>query len=104
MNVTEYIAKQKSPQKEIIVKLRKIILSQKLNEEIKMGVLWYEKFYLVGLKDSVNMGFCVDGLSKEELNLLNGKGKLMRHLKFKTISEINKEKIIKLIKSVNKTC
>ena len=107
MNATEYIAKQKSPQKEIIVKLRKIILKEGLKETMYVGVPWYEKFYLVGLKDSVNMGFCVDGLNEKEMTLLKGKGKLMRHLKFKNESEIKKEdivKLIKLIRSKTKTC
>jgi hypothetical protein len=66
-----------------------------------LGVSWYEdKFYLVGLKDSVNKGFSVKGLSEDEINLLKGKGKLMRHLKFRTVNEINKSLIVKLIKIV----
>lgn len=104
MNVDEYIEKQKSPQKEIIITLRKILLNQGLKETMYVGVPWYEKAYLVGLKDSVNMGFCIKGLKEEELKLLKGKGKLMRHLKFKNIKEINKEKIIKLLKAVNTSC
>ena len=105
MNVNEYIDKQKSPNKESLIKLRKIIVSNGLKEEIKMGVPWYEdKLYLVGLRDSVNMGFCVNGLNEKEMTLLKGKGKLMRHLKFKNEKEIDKEKIIKLIKAVNKRC
>jgi len=42
--VKEYIEKQKSPQKEICKKLRKIILKTfpDTKEEMKLGVPWYE--------------------------------------------------------------
>ena len=72
--VTEYIEKQKSPQKEICKRLRKIILRTfpKIKEEKKLGVAWYQKFYIVALKDSVNLGFSVKGLSaKEKENFKN---------------------------------
>ena len=33
---------------------------EKIKESIKMGVAWYEgMYYIVGLKDSVNLGFSV---------------------------------------------
>jgi len=100
--VDKYIGKQKSPQKEICKKLRKLILKTlpKIKEEFKMGVPWYGKYYIVALKDHVNMGFCIDGLSKKELALLEGKGKFMRHLKFFSLKEIDEKKIVKLLKSV----
>jgi len=61
--IKKYIEKQKSPQKEIIKRLRKIILKTmpRINEEFKMGVPWYEgKYYLVGLRDHVNLGFSLN--------------------------------------------
>lgn len=103
--VLDYIKKQKSPQKEILQKLRRIILKTfpGINEEMKMGVPWYEgMFYLVGLKDHVNMGFSVKGLSKKEMELLEGSGKLMRHLKFYYVKDIDEKKIVKLLKIVKK--
>jgi hypothetical protein len=102
--VTEYINKQKSPQKEIIKKLRKIILNTfpKIKEEMKMGVPWYGKYYLVGLKDHVNIGFCISGLSKKEQDLFEGKGKLMRHIKIFSLREIDEKRMIKLLKLVEK--
>jgi hypothetical protein len=103
MDVDSYIKKQKMPQKEILEKLRAIIKKnfKGLKEEIKMGVPWYEgKYYLVGLRDSVNMGFCVTGLKKEQMELLNGLGKYMRHLKFKDAKEIDEKKIVGLMKAV----
>ncbi len=103
--VLDYIKKQKSPRKEILQKLRRVILKTfpSINEEIRMGVPWYEDmFYLVGLKDHVNMGFSVEGLSKKEMDLLEGKGKFMRHLKFYSVKDINEKKIVKLLKIVKK--
>ena len=38
----------------------------------------------------------------EEKNDLQGKGKTMRHLKFESLSEINKEKLINLLQLVYK--
>lgn len=103
--VSKYLEKQKSPQKEICKKLRKIILRTfpKIDEKIKLGVAWYEgKYYIVGLKDSVNLGFSVKGLVKKDRNNFIGTGKFMRHLKFRTLSEINEKKIIRLLKLVDK--
>ncbi len=102
--VDKYIENQESPKKEICKKLRKIILNTfpTIDEQIKMGVAWYGKYYIVGLKDSVNLGFSVTGLSKKEKENFMGKGKYMRHLKFKKLKEINEEKIVELLKLVDK--
>ena len=103
--VTEYIEKQKSPQKQICKKLRKLILQTfpKIKEEMKMGVPWYEgMYYIVSLKDSVNLGFSVKGLSKTDMNKFTGAGKFMRHLKFKTFKDVDEKHIVKLLKLVDK--
>ena len=66
--VEKYIEKQKSPQKEIVKKLRKIILETfpNIKEELKLGVPWYEEqYYIVALKDHVNLGFSLKGLKKK---------------------------------------
>ena len=102
-NVDDYIEKQKSPQKEICIRIRKIILKTfpDIKEEMKMGVLWYEgKYYIVALKDHVNLGFSLKGLSKKEQELFEGSGKTMRHIKVYSLKEIDDEKIIKLLKIV----
>ena len=101
--VDDYIEKQKSPQKEICRKLRQIILAKfpKAEERMRLGVPWYGKFYIVSLKDSVNLGFSIEGLAKKDMDSFSGKGKLMRHLKFKEIKEINEVKIAKLLKLVD---
>lgn len=102
--VTEYINKQKSPQKEICRKLRALIFKTfpKIDEKMKMGVAWYGKYYLVGLKDSVNLGFSVKGLNKEDRDNFKGSGKFMRHLKFREVKEIDEKQIVKLLKLVDK--
>lgn len=102
MDVDSYIRKQRSPQREICAKLRKIILKAfpDIDEEFKMGVPWYGRFYIVALKDHVNLGMCIGGLSKKDLALLEGKGKTMRHLKFFSLDGIDEKKIVRLLKRV----
>ena len=103
--VTEYINKQKSPQKEICKRLRKIILRvfPKIEEKMWVGVPWYEgKYYIVALKDSVNLGFAIKGLSKKELALFEGKGKMMRHIKINSLKDVDEKKIVKLLKIAKK--
>jgi hypothetical protein len=99
--VEGYMQKQKSPQKETCQKLRKIILGTfpQINEEMRVGVPWYGgKFYIVSLKDHVNLGFAVKGLSREDMKNFEGKGKLMRHLKFFSPDDIDEKKATKLLK------
>lgn len=102
--VIAYIEKQKSPQKEICTKLRKIILKifPKVKEEVKWGVpAYYDgKYYFVALKDHVNLGFSIKGLSKEELSLFKGNGKTMRIIEIKSLNDINEKEIIKLLSMV----
>jgi hypothetical protein len=101
--VEGYIKKQNSPQREIVQTLRTTILKTLPNvkEELKMGVPWYEgKFYIVALKDHVNLGFSVQGLSEQDLALFEGKGKLMRHIKFYSIVDTDNDRVEKLLKLV----
>ena len=101
--VDDYLEKQKLPQKEICKRLRKIILETfpDIKEEMKLGVLWYEgKYYIVALKDHVNLGFSLKGLSKREVELFEGGGKTMKHIKIRSLNEIDKGKIVELLKVV----
>ena len=103
--VEKYIEKQKSPQREICQKLRKIILKTfpDIKEELKMGVPWYEgQYYIVALKDHVNLGFSLKGLSKEEIELFEGGGKTMKHIKLYFLKEIDEKEIVKLLRVVEK--
>jgi hypothetical protein len=101
--VQNYIEKQKSPQKEILQKLREIIVKNfpGINEQMKWGVPWYEgKYYIVALKDHVNLGFSLKGLSKEGEGLFEGSGKTMKHIKFYSLNDIDDGKIASLLNVV----
>ena len=104
--VSEYIEKQKSPQKEILQKVRKIFLKTLPNCEEKSawGVIAYAggKFYIAAMKNRVHIGFAISGLNKEEIGLFEGSGKTMRHIKIHSMDELNEEKLVKLIKLVDK--
>jgi len=101
--VSDYIEKQTSPQKEICQRLRRIILQAfpNIKEEMKLGVPWYEgKYYIVALKNHVNLGFSLKELSSQEVGLFEGGGKTMKHIKFRSTSEIDERKIVELLKVV----
>ena len=101
--VSQYIEKQKSPQKEICKILRKIILKTfpSIKEEIKWGVPNYGNlFYLVALKTHVNLGFSIKNLTGEDIKLLEGTGETMRHIKIKEVEDIDEKRIIELLKIV----
>ncbi len=98
--VSQYIEEQNSPQKEICRRLREIILKTfpSIKEEMKWGVPNYGNlYYFVALKTHVNLGFSMKNLSKDEIKLLEGTGKTMRHIKIKSTYDIDEEKIKKLL-------
>ncbi len=102
--VDDYIQKQKSPQREICQAIRQIILQQfpEIREEMKLGVPYYEdKYYIVALKNYVNLGFSLKGLSPEEVKLLEGGGKTMKHIKVRSLAEIDEPRIVQLLEMVN---
>lgn len=103
--VDDYIQKQQSPHQEICRALRKLILETfpDVNEEMKWGVPAFAsgKFYIVALKDHVNLGFSIEGLSKEELALFDGGGKTTRNVQIARLGDIDKERIIKLLRLVD---
>ena len=104
--VNDYIEKQKSPQKEIIKEVRKIFQKMLPTSEEKMrwGVITYSegKFYIAAMKNRVHVGFAINGLSKDEINLFEGSGKTMRHIKIPTFVDINENTLVKLIEMVEK--
>ncbi|MFH1802260.1 MAG: DUF1801 domain-containing protein [archaeon] len=108
--VTEYVGRFDGEQKKILEKLRKIILSLKAKEEFKLGVPFYGggKYYIYGGKHGdVNLGVSVWKMGKNEMALLKGKGKYMRHLKFKSLDEIDGgevKKILKMVKGCYQGC
>jgi hypothetical protein len=104
--VDDYINQQPSPQKEICQRLRELILKvlPGIKEEMKWGVPVFGdgKFYIAPLKDKVNLGFAINGLTKEEIALFEGGGKTMRHIKVFAVADIDEEKIAGLLKLVDK--
>jgi hypothetical protein len=104
--VEEYIEKQKSPQKEILRKLRRIFQKTLPNCEEKSawGVIAFAggKFYIAAMKNRVHVGFAINGLSQEEIDLFEGSGKTMRHIKIHSLEDIDENKLITLIKLVDK--
>jgi hypothetical protein len=106
--VDEYMNKQKSLQKEICKRVRKIILKTfpSIKEEMKWGVPVYGdgKYYIGALKDNVNLGFSIKGLSKKQIELFEGGGKTMRHIKIFSLKDIDEKKIVKLLKVVKRGC
>ncbi|UCD08823.1 MAG: DUF1801 domain-containing protein [Dehalococcoidales bacterium] len=99
--VDGYITRQKSPQKEICESLRQLIHNTlpDTTEEMKWGAPAFSggKFYIVALKDHVNIGFTIENLTDEELSLFDGGGKTTRHIQIKDPSGIDSERISSLI-------
>jgi hypothetical protein len=99
-SVLEYIQKQNAHQKEIIEKLREIILKNftDIKETGMAEGIWYqEKFYIAAFKDHVNLGVSVYGLSQKEKNNFLGSGKKMRHLKFYSSNDIDERALFNLL-------
>jgi len=72
-----------------------------IKEEFKMGVWWYEeKYYIVALKNYVNPGFSLKGLFSKEARLFEGGGKTLKHVKFRSLGEIDEAKVAGLFKIV----
>ena len=103
--VNEYMEKQKTPQKEILQKVREIFQKTLPGCEEKMawGVVTFAegKFYIAAMKNRVHVGFAITGLNKEEISLFEGTGKTMRHIKIPTLEDIDEKTLVKLIKMVD---
>jgi len=101
IKVQEYYEKQKSPQKEICLKLREIILKTfpDTTEEMKWGVPTFSggRFYIGAMKNQVNLGFSIAGMSEKQIKLFQGSGKTMRILQINSLAEIDERKIVKLL-------
>jgi hypothetical protein len=102
-NVESYIKKQPSPQREICELLREIILRAlpHVREEMKWGVPTYDggAYYIVALKDHVNLGFSMVGLSGDEVSQFVGSG-TMKHVEIRTVGEIDEAHITRLLQLV----
>ena len=103
--VEAYIAKQSSPQKEICQKLRQLIFKTfpDAKEEMKWGVPAFSdgNYYIVALKDHVNLGFTLKGLTKADEKLFDGGGKTMKHVEVTALDSIDENRIVKLLKLID---
>jgi hypothetical protein len=92
--VTNYIKKAPSPQKEIMENLRTLIHESipGTTEEFKWGQPIFKKnkdfCYLKTTKNHVNLGFLNFEILNDPDSLLEGTGKQMRHVKIKSTEEI----------------
>ena len=105
IQVTAYIDKQQSPQKEILQKVRQIFQKTLPNceETMRWGAITYAggKFYLAAMRQRVHVGFAITGLNKEEVSKFEGNGKTMRHIKIPTVDNIDEPALVNLIKLVD---
>ncbi len=104
--VKQYIEKQDSPKKDICRKLHKIIIKTfpSVKDEMKWGVPTFDNgnYYVVAVKDHVNLGFSKKGLSKEEIKLFDGTASTTVHIEIKTLKDIDEKRIVKLLKMTKK--
>jgi uncharacterized protein YdhG (YjbR/CyaY superfamily) len=104
--VNEYIEKQKSPQKEILQKVREIFKKTlpKCEEKMAWGCITFVggKFYVAAMKNRVHVGFAITGLNEDEISLFEGSGKTMRHIKIPTLENIDERRLAELIEMVDK--
>ena len=99
--IAAYIRRQKSPQTEICKKLHAIICQTfpGIRDEIWAGVPFYDRrYYIAALKDHVNIGFAITGLPQKQIDLFEGKGKTMRHIKLFSLDDVDEKRIIMLLK------
>ncbi len=103
--IEAYIVKQTSPQKEICAALRELIFKTfpDVTEEMKWGVPAFNNgsYYIVALKDHVNLGFTLKGLTKEDEKLFDGGGKTMKHIQVASLHDIDEKRITALLKLVD---
>ena len=104
--VKEYIEKQDSLEKDLLVKARSLILDTipECDEFIQWGVLCYSKgkIYLAAMKGRIHVGFSITGLPLEDIKLFEGSGKTARHIKIFSENELEEKNIAKLVIMVNK--
>jgi hypothetical protein len=103
--VEKYILAQSTSHREILRLLRRLIAETipAAVEGIKWGYPWYWKndniCYLAAQRNHVNLGFAQGANLPDPRGLLEGTGKAMRHIKVKSIADIQKVEIVRLLKS-----
>lgn len=106
--VTDYIAKASSDQKQVLNTLRELI--GKAIPEVAENFKWNRPVYatqkdfcyLQFNKKHVNLGFFEFDKIEDPNNLLEGTGKEMRHVKIQDGSALNPPVLYKMIKQASK--
>lgn len=101
--VDAYFSKQPPERREIMERLREILIGliPDCNEYMAWGVATYDDlFYIANLPKQVNMGFSIVGLPPKDVKRFQGGGKTMRHLKYPTKDSIDKDELVQLINLV----
>lgn len=105
--ITIYINNANDEQKEMMQKIRKIIHSsvEGVEEEFKWSRPVFKKekdfAYLKSAKNHLTLGFYNREKLEDPKHLLEGSGKMMKHIKLKDISDVDEDLISAWIKSLN---
>lgn len=95
-SVDSYIRKLKPPLREIASELRALVKSSApgIEEDIKWGKPWYSKdgyiCYISASKSHITFGFAKGARLNDPRGLLEGTGKGMRHVKVRSLNDIDK--------------
>lgn len=106
--VETYISKTSIAQQEILTSLRNIILEQDdVSEAIKWGFPVFAKesmdfAYLRTAKDHITLGFYSINKLIDPDNLLQGKGNTLKHIKLKSVDDINAPLIREWLQQITK--
>ncbi len=106
--VNDYVRAMDSEHKPIVVKLRAIInaAAPKAEESIKWGNPWWTQdgylccIYTAG--DHINLGFSRGAELTDKRDLLEGTGKGMRHIKIRSLEEIDEKTFVAMIRQAAK--
>jgi hypothetical protein len=104
--VSDYVERQPMPQREICSALRTLILRTypDIEERMRLGVPYYgDEFYILSLKDHVNLGMSIEGLDERVIASLKGSGKTMRCVELRHIEDVDEAKLIRLMEQVHRT-
>ncbi len=102
MSIDKYIKKLDSPIKEIVIELRAIVSNSSdcLQEALKWNVPTYSInsniCSIMAHKNHVNLQI-FNGAHIKAANVLDGNGKDMRHIKFATTEDIDRQLIKKVL-------
>lgn len=105
MTVDDYIANLKSPQREIIEELRRIVkeAAPEATESIKWHMPVYEHHgllcYIDSAKEHVRFGFYHGAELPDPDRLLEGTSKTGRHIYLRALSDIPKRPLTNLVKA-----